>query len=202
MKITLVDEDLAMVEAWADEFKRDNQITGMLGDPLRVQADALVCPGDGFGRFESGLALRVRQRWPHVVGSIRHAISCPPHYGELALGHAVMVPTGTLDLKWLIYTADCSGFGMFEHGPDALQAFRATRGALSLIRLSGASVPSIGPVRDVINSMVIPAIIKGHGEPGRRACARQMAFAIRRSNEQLVPMSHGDVDNWISEMNG
>lgn len=210
MKITLVDKDTAMVAAWADATAGISDVTIVMGDPLRVSADALVCPGDGFGLMAGAagnsvapFARLVAMRWPHVLESIGHGVASPPHCGELMLGHAVMVPTGTNDLPWVIYAPDCSGFGAFEHTPDALRSFRATRAALSLIRLSGATIPQHGaraPCREAIQSIAIPPLGRMPGEAGAAACARQMAFAIRYMDSKLTPGSKADVHGWIEEI--
>ncbi len=210
MKIILVDSDPVMVEAWVEATKANADVEIMKGDPLRASADALVCPGDGFGLMAgaagnsvSVFAGLVAMRWSHIGKSIRHGVASPPHCGELAIGHAVMVPTGTNDFRWVIYAPDCSGFGAFEHGPDALRSFRATRAALSLIRLSGAMLPQHKlriPVVQAVESIAIPPIGREPGYAGALNCARQMAFAIRHMDSKLTPGSRADVHGWINEM--
>ena len=196
MKIKLVDDDDAMLGAWSDA-----KITGaevVRGDPLRENSAALVCPGDSLGLMDMGFANIVATRWSNVRGSVRHGIAMG-HYGDMPIGCAIMTATGTMDIPWLIYVS--ARYRMGTSGVDPYLAYRATRGALSLIRLSGANGPTGTPVRDFIDSIIIPPMARYSEERGGlKRCAAQMKFAIHHMDDRLVANDYSDVTSLMDDM--
>lgn len=168
LTIYLLDLSEALVDAWTAEFERHDRVIAKEADFFSQEADAMVSPANSFGYMDGGLDLAIR----HELGmSIQEAVQArirERHHGELPVGSAEVVETGSESWPFLVCAPTMRVPENISHTIQPYLAFRA-------ILLSVQKFNSNGDHQ--IKSILCPGLGTGVGRmpPGR--CAAQMRLA-------------------------
>lgn len=186
MKITLLDTNPLMVEAW-------REICGDLPDvDIRqvsfhaFKGDAIVSPANSFGFMDGGIDQKYSEHYGWDVQERLQTQIKQYFYGELHVGQAVLTPiTSDNGVRFLIAAPTMRSpmpLGRFSINP-----YLATRAAL--IRAKDiTSDPGDGPP-----SICFPGMGTGVGQVPVELCAHQM----RRAIEQVVLGKIEFPDSWM-----
>lgn len=102
MKIYLRDVNAALVDAWREEFSSDSDVEVSCGEIFRVAADAIVRPANSFGFMDGGIDHVYSEHFGWQLEERLQQLLRRDHFGELPVGQAVVIPTGTNSIRWLV----------------------------------------------------------------------------------------------------
>lgn len=133
--------DQGLLGALRSRMSADTAITIQEGDILQSPVDAVVSPANSFGFMDGGIDLVYSQRFGwHVQAAVQAAIKSLP-FGELLVGHALSVHTGSPQATMLI----CAPTMRVPMPIPAINAYLATRAAVhEAIRLGVATLAMPG----------------------------------------------------------
>ena len=166
MELWLVDVDGELSEAWEREFAGLDNVFVRKGDILSMAQNTLVSPANSYGWMDDGIdalytsyfGLQLQARLQRDIDEQRE--------GKLAVGAALLVPTGDQRIPWLI-----SAPTMENPGPVSPEnAFFAMSAALKL----AAKHP------ERVSRLFCPGLGTGVGGVDPREAAREMANAYRK----------------------
>lgn len=182
--IHLRDLGKPLVEAWAREFAEVASVTTSCGDifstkpghlgagePVDVEADAVVSPANSFGFMDGGIDAVYTYQFGEGVQQRLQARIAAEHGGELPVGMAVIVPTMHPGIPWCISAPTMRVPGDVADTANAYLAFRAALRAVLAHNASGAA-----PIRRVL----CPGLGTAIGQMPVARCARQMRIAWDR----------------------
>ena len=184
LRLHLRDLDKGMVSSWESAFAGVTGVTisrgdifstkpGRIdpGDPIDIEADAIVSPANSFGHMNGGIdAVYTHVFGPQVQDRLQ-ALLKADHAGELPVGQAVIVETANKTIPWCV----CAPTMRTPMGvAETLNAFLAFRAALLAVRDHNGSKRK--PIRTLLSPGLGTAV--GNMPPDR--CARQMRAACDR----------------------
>lgn len=177
LKIILSAVDPRLAEWWRESCGDLDFVSVQEGSILDVKCDAVVSPANSFGFMDGGIdALYLDHFGPDIQRRVRTRI-LEGHGGELLVGMADIVETGSNTIPYLI-AAPTMRVPMILR--DTVNPYLATRAAFRLI-LQGR-FPDGGrkgkPIRDTVKRVAFPGLATGVGRVGPAICARQMRRAI------------------------
>ncbi len=197
LQLHLRDLSSALVAAWRGEFAGFAEVTvsqgdifsiksGPLkhGDPIDVEADAVISPANSFGFMDGGIdAVYTYELGPQVQDRLQQVLR-EEHHGELPVGQAVIVPTGNSVIPWCVSAPTMRVPMDVSNTANAFLAFRAALVAVIAHNRGGAS-----PIRRLLSPGLATAV--GHMPVAR--CALQMRTAWTRviRGERFHPPSLG-----------
>lgn len=163
IEVRIVDRNAELIEIFRREVDPSMPLAYKVGDALDETAGAIVTPGNSFGFMDGGFDAEVTFRWPEVVELVREMIGRAP-FGELPVGKAIVVPTGSADLPHLVYAPT-----MRAPGPiyDPSLVMLACRAAVSVAMACGA------------RSIVMPGMGTGAGRLPYATAAAAMVGGIQ-----------------------
>lgn len=184
IEVHLRDLGKPLVDAWARAFagvasvrvscgdifsERRGQVRA--GDPIDVEADAIISPANSFGFMDGGIdAVYTYQFGSALQDRVRAAIA-NAYDGELPVGMAVIVPTEHAAIPWCICAPTMR---VPQHVPDSTNAYLAFRAALrTVIDHNARGLPRIARV-------LCPGLASAIGRMPVERCARQMRVAWDR----------------------
>lgn len=184
LQLHLRDLSNAMVSAWESSFAGVQGVTISrgdifsnksgpidVGDPIDVEADAIVSPANSFGFMDGG----IDAVFTHVFGpGLQERLQTllrKEHAGELPVGQAVVVGTGNATIPWCISAPTMRQPMGVANTMNAFLAFRAT-----LLAARAHNRTDRSPIRTLLCPGLGTAV--GHMPPAR--CARQMRVAWDR----------------------
>jgi O-acetyl-ADP-ribose deacetylase (regulator of RNase III) len=168
MELHLKAYDDAMAHAWEQYFGEFENVRVSTGDILREKADAIVSPANSFGYMDGGLDLLYSQHFGWDLERRLRTRLLDEHDGELPVGQAVIVETGSSSIRYLISAPTMRVPMNIADTPNVYLAFRATLRALrEHDRLHPGS----------IRSVLCPALGTGEGRMPYDRCAWQMYYA-------------------------
>lgn len=191
VNIVLCDKDEKMCHAWEDAVKQHDLplIETRHGNILRAGTDAIVSPANSFGCMDGGLDLLIASRWPGIERQVKQAIGTRM-FGELLVGQAILIPTGTNDIRFLAVAPTMRAPMKLPEG--SLAPYLSTRAAILLVEHVGWQNSGRLVSADV-KSLAIPGMGAGVGGMPKELVARQMVAAIRMSRENIrMPVSGQD----------
>ena len=102
MKITLIDTNPKLIEAWREFFADAENVNIVEGDLTTVTCDAIVSPANSFGFMNGGVDYAISERlgW-HIEKELQQKIKELPE-GELLVGKAMVLVTGDPQIPFLI----------------------------------------------------------------------------------------------------
>ena len=186
LKLVLTAVDLPLAEAW-EEFCGDLDFVSVYhGSIFDVGCEAVVSPANSFGFMDGGIDLAYSLRFGWDLQERLQAAIRERHHGELLVGMAEIVETGSADIPYLI-AAPTMRVPMVLR--DSVNPFLAARAVLGLWRDGVMSDgPYAGkPVRDVIETIAFPGLGTGVGQVLPKVCARQMRAAIEETLRDAEP---------------
>jgi O-acetyl-ADP-ribose deacetylase (regulator of RNase III) len=172
MHLKLVDTNEEVVAAWHQVFADVPQVTVVHGSIFDHPADALVSPANSFGYMNGGLDFAISKYlgW-HLEKDLQQVIR-EKYYGELLIGQAEILPTGSARFPYLIAAPTMRTPMTITRGPNVYQAMKAI---LVLLRYGKMATGEL--VSDTVKSIAIPGLGTGIGQVRPLVCARQMRLA-------------------------
>jgi O-acetyl-ADP-ribose deacetylase (regulator of RNase III) len=172
MHINLVDTNLEVINAWSQVFADIPQVTVRHGSIFDYPADALVSPANSFGYMNGGLDFAISKHlgW-HLEKELQRLIR-EKYYGELLIGQAEILPTGSAQFPYLIAAPTMRTPMTITRGPNVYQAMKAI-----LVLLRYGKLATGEPVSDAVHSVAVPGLGTGIGQVRPLVCARQMRLA-------------------------
>ncbi len=176
-----LDDDLAA--AWQEVADSRSGVDVHPGSVLDVPADAAVSPANSHGWMRGGVDEHYARTFPGIEEQVRSAVLAY-HGGELPIGEALLVPTGSPTPIWLISAPTVRDPA--ERLPeDTVHPYLAAR---AVFRLWAQGALEDGePVRNVVRSIAMPGLGTGVAGLDPRSCARQVAAAW---DEAFAPVDH------------
>jgi O-acetyl-ADP-ribose deacetylase (regulator of RNase III) len=166
-----VSEPLA--EAWDAAADGRPDVRVHRGSVLDVNAEAVVSPANSFGWMRGGVDAVYAQAFPAIEQQVRSAVLAY-HGGELPVGEALIVPTGSPAPEWLISAPTMRQPGE-QLPPDTVHPYLAARAVLRLWR--DGKLDHGAPVRSAVRTIALPGMGTGVGGVSPRTCARQVIAA-------------------------
>lgn len=166
--VRLRDRNAALVEAWRRNFADRPEVEVGHGDIFEARADALVSPANSFGYMDGGIDAVYLERFGSGLQWTLQQHLRQHHHGELAVGEAVIVDTGDIEIPWLI---SAPTMRVPAPVPNTLNAYLALRAAFRAVlahNLTG---------NEPIRSVLCPGLATAIGAMPAERCARQMRFA-------------------------
>ncbi len=145
MKILLRDLNAALVDAWRAEFAGATHVEISHGHIFGPTADAIVSPANSFGFMDGGIDLVYSEHSGWGLETRLRDVLRDQFDGELPVGQAVVVPTGTTSIPWLI-SAPTMRVPMDVS--RTVHAFLAFRAVLRAVRLHNTSQQS--PIETIL----------------------------------------------------
>jgi O-acetyl-ADP-ribose deacetylase (regulator of RNase III) len=186
MKYLLRDRNIAMVEAWRQEFAQAPDVEVSHGDIFDVVADAIVSPANSFGFMDGGIDLVYTRHFGWGLQERLRERLRAEFDGELPVGQAIIVETDDPSMPFLI-SAPTMRVPMDVS--DTVNAYLAFRAAIRAVRAHNGS-----QVRQIA-SVLCPGLGTAVGRMSAEVCARQMHYAYGTSHLGQVwnPLSLGQV---------
>ncbi|MGX7823640.1 macro domain-containing protein [Actinokineospora sp. 24-640] len=166
-----VDEPLA--SAWQSAAAGRRRVRVHRGSVLDVAAQAVVSPANSYGWMRGGIDALYARSFPRVEEAVRSAVLAY-HGGELPVGEALVVPTGTRAPRWLI-SAPTMREPATTLPPDTVHPYLAARAVFRLWR--DGVFDDGAPVRADVRTVAMPGLGTGVGGVSPQTCARQVAAA-------------------------
>jgi O-acetyl-ADP-ribose deacetylase (regulator of RNase III) len=177
LKIVLaaVEEDLA--DAWERHCGDLPDVTVHRGSILDLSVDAVVSPANSFGFMDGGIDHRYSHHFGWEVQERLQELIRTRHHGELLVGAAEIVETGSLRIPFVI-AAPTMRVPMILR--DSINPYLAARAVFLLIRHGVVPTGALANerVEAVVQSVAFPGLGTGVGRVGPNTCALQMRAAI------------------------
>jgi O-acetyl-ADP-ribose deacetylase (regulator of RNase III) len=157
-----------LTTAWRRHFTGVEGVVPATGDIFGVPVNAVVSPANCFGFMDGGIDRVYSKRFGwHVQDQLREIIR-RDWDGELPIGLALVLDTGSDDVQFLVAAPTLRAPVSVANTLNAYLAFRAV---LRAVRRQNERVP--GSIR----SVACPGLGTGTGEIPEGICARQMRAA-------------------------
>lgn len=188
MHFTFVDTNQEVTDAWARVFADVPQVQIVHGSIFDYPADALVSPANSFGYMNGGIDFAISKHlgW-HLEKELQQRIRTA-YYGELLVGQADILPTGSPLFPYLIAAPTMRTPMTITRGPNVYQSMRAI-----LLLLLHGTLPTGEPVRSKVRSVAIPGLGTGVGQVRPLVCARQMRIAW----EDIMRQQYATEAGWL-----
>src|SRR5262245_25769710 len=177
LKIVLaaVEDDLAA--AWQRHCGDLPDVAIHRGSILDLSVDAVVSPANSFGFMDGGIDHRYSHHFGWEVQDRLQELIRVRHHGELLVGMAEIVETGSLRIPFVI-AAPTMRVPMILS--DTVNPYLAARAVFLLIQhgVVPAGVLAGERVKDVVTSVAFPGLSTGVGRVDPNTCARQVRAAI------------------------
>lgn len=148
--------DLEMSWAWRRHCSEIPRVSFYSGNFLRAPIDALVLTPDSFGHLMTNEDKLIMTRWPHLEGQILTGIRTTLR-GELAVGQAIVLPTGTNDIRGVVVSpATFAGLPQ-RNGPWPYLLTRAAIHAMEMSDILGDSAVRLGICASKLWRDLVPA---------------------------------------------
>jgi len=173
--LSAVEKDLA--DAWERHCADLPDVIIHCGSILELSVDAVVSPANSFGFMDGGIDHRYSHHFGWEVQDRLQELIRDRHHGELLIGTAEIVETGSLRIPFVI-AAPTMRVPMILR--DSINSYLAARAVFLLIRRGVVASGSLAgeTVDSVVKSVAFPGLGTGVGQIGPNTCARQMRAAI------------------------
>ena len=181
LEIHLRDLSASLVAAWEEAFATVPGVSISQGDifstqpgplpsnaPIDVAADAVVSPANSFGFMDGGIDAVYTHQFGFALEGRLQALLAAEHGGELPVGCAVIVETGSPEIPWCI---SAPTMRVPEAVPDTANAYLAFRAALRTVLAHNAAG------RRQIRRILCPGLATTTGRMPVGRCAAQMRAA-------------------------
>jgi O-acetyl-ADP-ribose deacetylase (regulator of RNase III) len=172
-RIVLCSVGADMTQAWQDIAETRPGIEVFEGSIMEIGADAVVSPANSFSLMRGGIDAVYSAAWPGIEQRVRSAVLAF-HGGELPVGEAVVVATGSTRPGWL-FSAPTMRAPATVLPLGTVHPYLAARAVFRLWRTG--RVEDGRPVRQAIRRIGIPGLGTGVGGVSAESCARQVAAA-------------------------
>lgn len=177
VRVTLVDINQKMVDAWKSTFEENPEVEIIKGSILEQPVSAWVSPTNSRGSMDGGLDAIIKRQLGNPIEAALQAQIIRRHGTlHLPLGHAVSVPTGQMQPPYLISTPTMVGSS--EDISDSLNVALACAAAFQAVHMQNASEP--GSIR----SVALPGLGANTGQVPVEICADLMWTAYQLFRDQ------------------
>lgn len=175
--------DAPLTSAWQAVAASRAGVDVYQGSVLDVEADAVVSPANSYGWMRGGIDAVYASTWTAIEQRVRSAVLAF-HGGELPVGEAVVVPTGSTRPAWLISAPTMRRPGELLPA-DTVHPYLAARAVFRLWR--DGRLDDGRAMRQAVRSIAMPGLGTGVGGVKPEVCARQVAAAW---DETFVDVDH------------
>jgi O-acetyl-ADP-ribose deacetylase (regulator of RNase III) len=177
LKIVLAAVEADLADAWARHCGDVPDVTVHRGSILELAVDAVVSPANSFGFMDGGIDHLYSHHFGWGVQDRLQELIRTRHHGELLVGAAEIVETGSPRIPFLI-AAPTMRVPMILR--DSANSYLAARAVLLLIRhgVVPAGVFAGERVESVVTSVAFPGLGTGVGQVDPNTCAYQVRIAI------------------------
>lgn len=177
MKLILTAVDESLADAWTEFCGDLDFVTVHHGSILDVECDAVVSPANSYGFMDGGIdGLYMWHFGDDIQMLVRRQIF-DHHYGEIVVGQADVVETGSEKIPYLIF-APTMRVPMNLH--ETVNPYLAARAIFLLVThcsfRSGKFVDR--KISDRIETIAFPGLGTGVGKVSFNTCAHQVRAAI------------------------
>lgn len=173
VSLTLCDRSPELVRAWRQYFSDDTGVQIVNQNILTLDVTALAVPANAFGFTDGGVDIAIsKEIFDWRLQEKLHALIAKEYGGELIVGQALVVPTGSAKLRYVVVAptmrvpADVSG---------TVNAYLAMRAILRATEMHNRSAAQA----DRIRSVGVPGLCTGTGKMTSARAAYQMWMAYR-----------------------
>ncbi|PJJ59037.1 macro domain-containing protein [Hymenobacter chitinivorans] len=172
MHFNFIDTNQEVTQAWQRVFADVDNVTIQHGSIFDAPCDAIVSPANSFGFMNGGIDFSISKHlgW-HLEKELQQIIR-EQFFGELLVGQAAILPTGSTLFPYLISAPTMRTPMTITRGPNVYQCMKAL-----LLLLEHGTLPSGEPVKSVVRSVAVPGLGTGVGQVRPLVCARQMRLA-------------------------
>lgn len=191
MKVVLAAVESDLADAWQRHCGDLDCVEVHRGSILDVPCDAVVSPANSFGFMDGGIDRLYSHHFGWEVQHRLQQLIRSRHHGELLVGAAEIVETGSPRVMFLI-AAPTMRVPMILG--DTVNPYLAARAALLLVRHGHVPTGSFAgePVASVVTTVAFPGLGTGVGQVGPNTCAHQVRAAI----EEVVLGAGGFPRTW------
>jgi O-acetyl-ADP-ribose deacetylase (regulator of RNase III) len=181
LEIHLRDLSASLAAAWEEAFAGVPGVSISQGDifstqpgplpndaPIDVTADAVVSPANSFGYMNGGIDSLYTHQFGFALQQRLQALLVAEYGGELPVGCAVIVETGSSEIPWCI---SAPTMRVPQSVPDTVNAYLAFRAALRAVLAHNAAG------RRPIQRILCPGLATAIGRMPVGRCAAQMRAA-------------------------
>lgn len=181
LEIHLRDLSAPLAAAWEEAFAGVPGVSVSQGDifstrpgplpdntPIDVAADAVVSPANSFGFMDGGIDAVYTHQFGFALERRLQELLAAEHGGELPVGCAVIVETGSPEIPWCV---SAPTMRVPEPVPDTANAYLAFRAALRAVLAHNAAGGQ--PIRRIL----CPGLATTTGRMPVERCAAQMRAA-------------------------
>jgi O-acetyl-ADP-ribose deacetylase (regulator of RNase III) len=181
LEIHLRDLSTSLVAAWEEAFAGVPEVSVSQGDifstrpgplpddaPIDVAADAIISPANSFGFMDGGIDAVYTRQFGFALERRLQSVLAAEYGGELPVGCAVIVETGSPEIPWCI---SAPTMRVPEAVPDTANAYLAFRAALRAVLAHNSAG------RQPIRRVLCPGLATTTGRMPVGRCAAQMRAA-------------------------
>jgi O-acetyl-ADP-ribose deacetylase (regulator of RNase III) len=186
--LTLCDRSPELAKAWRRYFNDDSGVKTANQNILTLEVDALAVPANAFGFTDGGVDMAIsREIFDWRLQETLHALIEREHGGELLVGQALVLPTGSSRFRYAVVAPTMRVPADVSRSVNAYLAMRAI-----LLTVESHNRGMRGKVAEQIRGLAVPGLCTGTGKMPPDRAAYQMWMAYRS-----VVM--GDLD-WTKEL--
>jgi O-acetyl-ADP-ribose deacetylase (regulator of RNase III) len=174
VSLILCDRSAEMVRAWRDVFPDESGVRILNQNILTVPADALAVPANSFGFTDGGVDLAISREvfdWG-LQDRLRDVIT-REHYGELLVGQALVMTTGTQRLRYVLVAPTMR---VPEDISATINVYLAMR---AILLAADTHNQAAKQASEQIRSVAVPGLGAGVGQMQPDRVAYQMWIAYR-----------------------
>ncbi|MGH3436953.1 MAG: macro domain-containing protein [Sciscionella sp.] len=172
-RLVLCAVDHSLADAWQQIVPDEEMLSVHAGSVLDAGTDAVVSPANSHGSMRGGIDAVYAKAFFGIEERVRSAI-LTYHGGELPVGEALVVPTGTERPPWLI-SAPTMREPAQRLPSDTVHPFLAARAVFRL--WANGRFEDGAALRTTIGSIALPGLGTGVGGVAPATCARQVLAA-------------------------
>lgn len=169
LKFKLVAFNVELYYAWKKYFDNVEQVEIIDGDILKQKGDAIVSPANSFGYMDGGLDLKYSKHFGWQLESRVRARLENEYFGEIPVGNALIIETGSQDIPYLISAPTMRVPSDVSNTVNAYLAFKAILQACL----------KHNKLHRKIKTVLCPGLGTGEGRMAAEVCAKQMYMAYQ-----------------------
>lgn len=175
--LTLCDRSPELVQAWRRYFPDETGVRIVNQNILTLDVDTLAVPANAFGFTDGGVDMAIsKEVFDWRLQEKLHALIEREHYGELVVGQAVVLPTGSHRFHHVIVAPTMrvpSDVG------ETVNAYLAMRAILLTAQAHNRAIKDRERQAERIRMVAVPGLCTGTGKMPPERAAYQMWMAYR-----------------------
>jgi O-acetyl-ADP-ribose deacetylase (regulator of RNase III) len=173
--LTLCDRSPDMIAAWRRYFSEDSGVKIANQNILTLNVDALAVPANAFGFTDGGVDMAIsREVFDWRLQDTLHALIEREYGGELLVGQALVMPTGSSRFRYVIVAPTMR---VPADVGDTVNAYLAMRAILRTVEGHNRAMRS--KPAEQIHALALPGLGTGTGGMPPERAAYQMWMAYR-----------------------